>query len=223
MCLFVIVDGSLLWGVVMKSTSDKLFITDIASYRMLSAIDGKSKLMYLVYGDKVFRRSRPPEYMSRTALMRVVHQDSFKNDRELPVDLNRKCTLESYVNKIKAIVAKVVCDQEEGTEDNGRLKKMVEEVAKLTKKKKTNVKYTDHKPSAMTSKQSMDNATISSDEESGKELCTSGEENFSILTSYDGQKQYRPPDKMRTDSKFQIQCNAMLGRGSNEVVEGPIQ
>ena len=89
-----------------------------------------------------------------------------KLDRELPVDLNKKCSLEVYINKIKAIVAKVVCDQEEGTEDNGRLKKMVEEVAKLTKeKKKSNVKYTDCKPSAMTSKQSMDKATISSDEE----------------------------------------------------------
>ena len=93
-----------------------------------------------------------------------------KLDRELPVDLNKKCSLEVYINKIKAIVAKVVCDQEEGTEDNGRLKKMVEEVAKLTKeKKKSNVKYTDCKPSAMTSKQSVDNATISSDEESSEE------------------------------------------------------
>ena len=35
----------------MKNTSDEFFITDIASYRMLSAIDRKSKLMYLVYGD----------------------------------------------------------------------------------------------------------------------------------------------------------------------------
>ena len=63
----------------MKSTSDKLFITDIASYGMLSAIDRKSKPMYLVYGDEVFRRSRSPEYMSPTALTRVVHWDSFKN------------------------------------------------------------------------------------------------------------------------------------------------
>ena len=127
-----------------------------------------------------------------------------KLDRELPVDLNKKCSLESYVKKIKAIIAKMVCDQEEGTEDNGRLKKMVEEVAKLMKekKKKTNVKYTDCKPSAMTSKQSVDKATISSDEESGEESCTLGVENFSTLTSYDGQKQYRLLDKMRIDSKF---------------------
>ena len=59
--------------------SDSNFITDIASYGMLSAIDGKSKPMYLVYGDEVFRWSGPPEYMSSTVLMRVVHWDSFKN------------------------------------------------------------------------------------------------------------------------------------------------
>ena len=63
----------------MKITSDSNFITDIASYSMLSVIDGKSKPMYLVYGDEVFRWSGPPEYMSSTALMRVVHWDSFKN------------------------------------------------------------------------------------------------------------------------------------------------
>ena len=54
-------------------------ISDIASYGMLSAIDGKSKPMFLVYGDEVFRRSGPPEYMSATALTRVVHRDSVKN------------------------------------------------------------------------------------------------------------------------------------------------
>ena len=127
-----------------------------------------------------------------------------KLDRQLPVDLNKRCSLEVYINKIKAIVAKVVCDQVEGMEDNGRLKKMVEEVAKpmKEKKKKANVKYTNHKPSAMTSKQSVDKATNSSDEESGEESCSSGEENFSTLTTYDGQQQYRPLDKTRTESKF---------------------
>ena len=40
----------------------------MCSYGMLSAIDGKTKLMYLVYGDEVFRRSGFPEYMSATAL-----------------------------------------------------------------------------------------------------------------------------------------------------------
>ena len=54
-------------------------ISDITSYGMLSAIDGKSKPMFLVYGDEVFRRSGPPEYMSTTALTRVVHHDSVKN------------------------------------------------------------------------------------------------------------------------------------------------
>ena len=51
----------------------------MASCGMLSAIDGKSKPMYLVYGDEVFRRSGPPKYMSPTVLTRVVHQDSFKS------------------------------------------------------------------------------------------------------------------------------------------------
>ena len=36
----------------------------MCSYGMLSAIDGKTKPMYLVYGDEVFRRSGFPEYMS---------------------------------------------------------------------------------------------------------------------------------------------------------------
>ena len=46
---------------------------------MLSAIDGKSKAMYLVYGDEVFRQSRPPECMSTTALTHLIHRDSYKN------------------------------------------------------------------------------------------------------------------------------------------------
>ena len=46
---------------------------------MLSAINGKPKPMYLMYGDEVFRHSGPPEYMSPTALTRVLHRDSFKN------------------------------------------------------------------------------------------------------------------------------------------------
>ena len=53
--------------------------------------------------------------------------------------------------------------------DRGRLKKKVEEGGKPTKGKKMKayVKYTERKPTAMTSK-SMNKATISSDEESGK-------------------------------------------------------
>ena len=53
--LIFFVDGSVLWGIATKITSATNFITDIASYSMLSAIDGKSKPMYLVYGDEVFR------------------------------------------------------------------------------------------------------------------------------------------------------------------------
>ena len=68
-----------MWGICTRNNRDTNFITDIASYGMLSAIDSKSKPMYLVCGDEVFRQSGPPEYMSPTALTRVVHWDSFKN------------------------------------------------------------------------------------------------------------------------------------------------
>ena len=127
-----------------------------------------------------------------------------KLNRQLPVQVNRKCTLEVYMNKLKEICAKVVCDrEEEGTDECGRLKKMVEEGAKLTKgkMKKPNVKYTERKPTAPTSR-GMDKATVSTDEESGEESCSSGEENFSTLTSYDIQEQYRPPDKTRKEARF---------------------
>ena len=127
-----------------------------------------------------------------------------KLDRQLPVQINRKCTLEVYMNKLKEICAKVVCDQEEeGTDKCGRLKKMVEEGAKLTegKMKKPNVQYTEWKPTASTNR-GVDKATVSTDEESGEESCSSGEENFSTLTSYDSQEQYRPPDKTRKEARF---------------------
>ena len=51
----------------------------MCSYGMLSGIDGKTKSMYLVYGDEVFRRAGFPEYMSATALTRLMHRDSVKN------------------------------------------------------------------------------------------------------------------------------------------------
>ena len=43
---------------------------------MLSPIDGKTKSMYVIYGDELARRAGAPEYMSPTALCRVVHKDS---------------------------------------------------------------------------------------------------------------------------------------------------
>ena len=62
------------------------------------------------------------------------------------------------------------------------------------------MKYTDRKT---LSKQSA--ATVSSDEgsdDSEAEILSSGEEQFSTLTSYDGQKQYQPPDPTKTDAKI---------------------
>ena len=63
----------------MYEESCKIFIVDICSYGMRLVIDGKSKAMYLVYGDKVFRQSGPPEYMSATVLTCLIHWYSYKN------------------------------------------------------------------------------------------------------------------------------------------------
>ena len=74
-----VVDETVFCENATRITIDTNLISDIASYGMLSAIDGKSKPMFLVYGDEVFRQSGPPEYMSATALTRVIHRDSVKN------------------------------------------------------------------------------------------------------------------------------------------------
>ena len=84
----------------------------------------------------------------------------------------------------------------------GKLSKVEEMIKppKEKKKKKPNVKYTDRKTSSKPS-----TATVSSDEgsdDSEAEILSSGEEQFSTLTSYNGQKQYRPPDPTKTDAKF---------------------
>ena len=47
---------------------------------MLTPIDGKSKMMYVIYGDELARRAGPPEFMSPTALTRLVHKDSSQNN-----------------------------------------------------------------------------------------------------------------------------------------------
>ena len=84
----------------------------------------------------------------------------------------------------------------------GKLNKVEEMIKppKEKKKKKPNVKYTDRKTSSKPS-----TATVSSDERSEvseAETLSSGEEQFSTLTSYDRQKQYQPPDPAKTDAKF---------------------
>ena len=96
----------------------------------------------------------------------------------------------------------VVCDPAQGNEVGGKLSKVEEMIKppKEKKKKKPNVKYTDRKTSSKPS-----TATVSSDEGSEvseAETLSSGEEQFSTLTSYDGQKQYQPPDPTKTDAKF---------------------
>ena len=52
------------------------FVTVIVSYGMLSPVDGKPKALYLLYGDEIGRRAGHPEYMTPTALTRVIHKDS---------------------------------------------------------------------------------------------------------------------------------------------------
>ena len=94
----------------------------------------------------------------------------------------------------------VVCDPTQGNEAGGKLSKVEETIKPPKKKKKPNMKYTDRKPLSKPS-----TATVSSDEGSEvleAETLSSGEEQFSTLTSYDGQKQYRPPDPTKTDAKF---------------------
>ena len=96
----------------------------------------------------------------------------------------------------------VVCDPTEGNEVAGKLSKVEEMIkpSKEKKKKKPNVKYTDRKTSLKPS-----TAAVSSDEgsdDSEVEILSSSEEQFNTLTSYDGQKQYQPPDPTKTDAKF---------------------
>ena len=98
----------------------------------------------------------------------------------------------------------VVCDPAQGNEVAGKLSKVEETIkpSKEKKKKKPNMKYTDRKTSSKPS-----TATVSSNEGSDvleAETLSSGEEQFSTLTSYDGQKQYRPPDPTKTDAKFGV-------------------
>ena len=134
--------------------------------------------------------------------MYLGHCVNTKLDRNIPADLNTQSALDVYVNKLKKIVNMVVCDPAQGNEVRGKLSKVEETItpSKEKKKKKPNVKYTDRKTSSKPS-----TATVSSDEGSDileTETLSSGEEQFSTLTSYDGQRQYRPPDPTKTDAKF---------------------
>ena len=47
---------------------------------MLTPIDGKSKMMYVIYGDELARRAGALEYMSPMSLMRLMHKDSSQNN-----------------------------------------------------------------------------------------------------------------------------------------------
>ena len=143
--------------------------------------------------------------MLKTYLGRCVNT---KLDRNIPADLNTQSALDVYVNKLKKIVNMVVCDPAQGNEVGGKLSKVEEMIKPPKKKKKPNVKYTDRKTSLKPS-----TATVSSDEGSEvseAETLSSGEEQFSTLTSYNGQKQYRPPDPTKTDAKFRAKKRNLL-------------
>ena len=52
----------------------------MVSYGMLTPIDGKSKMMYVIYSDELARRAGAPEYMSPTALTHLIHKNSSQNN-----------------------------------------------------------------------------------------------------------------------------------------------
>ena len=138
------------------------------------------------------------------------HCVNTKLDRNIPADLNTQSSLDVYVNKLTKIVNMVVCNSTEVNEVAGKLSKVEEMIkpSKEKKKKKPNVKYTDRKTSSKPS-----TATVSSNEgsdDSEAEILSSGEEQFSTLTSYNKQKQYQPPDPTKTDAKFGVKKKNLL-------------
>ena len=129
-----------------------------------------------------------------------------KLERNHTLDVTAPCPLTAYVDKLSKIVNMVVCEPKDGEVPAGKLPKMDEPVKKdeekKKKKKKTNVKFSERK----SSKTSETAAVVSSEEESDDSdaqiIGSSDEEEFTTLTSGDGRKQYRPPDKTRIDAKF---------------------
>ena len=64
----------------------------MVSYGMLTLMDGKLKMMYVIYGDELARRAGPPEYMSPTALMQLLHKDSSQNNLLIEIVKNMGIT-----------------------------------------------------------------------------------------------------------------------------------
>ena len=67
---------------------------------MLTPVDGKSKMMYVIYGDELARRAAPPEYMSPTALMWLLHKDSSQNNLLVEIVKNMGIT-QKHKNQAK--------------------------------------------------------------------------------------------------------------------------
>ena len=62
---------------------------------MLAPVDGKGKPMYLVYGDELCRCANYPEYMTSTAITRIIHKDSSAN-KVVEEILNNMCITERH-------------------------------------------------------------------------------------------------------------------------------
>ena len=136
------------------------------------------------------------------------HCVNTKLDRNIPRDLNTQSSLDVYINKLKKIVNMVVCDPAEGNEVAGTLSKVEEMIkpSKEKKKKKPNVKYTDRKTSLKPSTAAVSSYEGSDDSEG--EILSSGEEQFSTLTSYDG----------RSSTDHQIQPKQMQSLGQRRKI-----
>ena len=79
---------------VFNSSDFDLFpfwFTVVVSYGMLTLVDVKSKMMYVIYGDKLTRRAGPPEYVP-PALTRLLHKDSSQNNLLLEILKNMGIT-----------------------------------------------------------------------------------------------------------------------------------
>ena len=125
-----------------------------------------------------------------------------KLERHHTLDPTSPCPLTAYVEKIGNIVKMVVCEPEDGELPQGKLAKMEEQVKKDEEKKKkkkkhkSNVKFTDRKSSKPASSEE------ASEDSEAELVVSSDEEDFTTLTSGDGRKQYRPPDKTRSEARF---------------------
>ena len=89
------------------------WFTVVLSYGMLTPVDGKLKMMYVIYGNELPHRARPPEYMSPTVLMRLLHKDSSQNNLLVKIVKNMGITQKHKISLSatfpSATLSKVSC------------------------------------------------------------------------------------------------------------------